>query len=632
VGVTSDSGTKTAAWGFGYDPGYPTFLIGYMTFPTILNGGMALQCQHHPSINPTVSLSDAVGNEYRIIAYMTNNHDVTKGSPCNITDGNGVAMFYVPDFKGASGATTLTINIAGGDPLNGTGVSIAAAVYRKPPMPSVVDPITDNPATKLLNGANITSDPHLLATGGRLVQGVAADGVTEVVVRVPATSVGDQVSLTLMNDQSSPSNSSDDDGGLGQIGASTFTQNQVSTSAQDTGGQGPYAFAIYRAPVDFARSSGSDNGLAQRSVSIQVQNISQGTTTTLPITILRPPVALIHGLWANWSAWNKFSPLVTGTGTVDSRFSVQRVNYETPVGSRIVSTDPVYSTQLTSAIKANSLGYDYNAGSVLSQIAQWIKTVKDGKNPANIPIAAVQADIVGHSMGGVIARTLVLQKTFLNGDTFGQGTIHKVITIDTPHLGSQLGYALLDAQEKAADGSSAGCLQKFLAGFGNFAVNTAILDDGTIVPGAVADLQGDDATGQLSAILQTLKVSAPHMIPVSFLAGVYQNFASLNTPSMADVIRGRCSHDPLALQLFPTSWQSIFHNNPNDAIVSESSQLNALIPSPGSQFFGTMHSPDIWKLGFSSPSVIDGGVVPTQVISLLNTSWKNSVYYYMINP
>src|SRR5207245_11642659 len=56
---------------------------------------------------------------------------------------------------------------------------------------SLVDPVPD-----LLNGQAVTNDPAALATGGRAVQGVPADGVLRAVWRIPAPSVRDQISLT----------------------------------------------------------------------------------------------------------------------------------------------------------------------------------------------------------------------------------------------------------------------------------------------------------------------------------------------------------------------------------------------------------------------------------------------------
>jgi hypothetical protein len=183
------------------------------------------------------------------------------------------------------------------------------------------------------NGSAVTTDARLLAAKGRPVQGVAADGVAQAVIRIPATNVGDQFTLTLVNDQNGQI-IPDEDGALGNPGDAIFAQGQITITAVNTGTgpngpNPPFAFAAYRAPVDFARPTGattyksgtcggvsmSDDKLACRSVSIQVQGPT-GNATTVPVTIVRPPVIMIHGLWDNWSTWNDFGPLVTGVQSI----------------------------------------------------------------------------------------------------------------------------------------------------------------------------------------------------------------------------------------------------------------------------------------------------------------------------
>ncbi len=75
---------------------------------------------------------------------------------------------------------------------------------------------------------------------------------------------------------------------------------------------------------------------------------------------------MIHGLWDNWSTWNNFSPLVTGPGTADSRFSVGQISYDNVIGATILGTDPSYTGTLLNGIQANSMGFAYNAPAVLA--------------------------------------------------------------------------------------------------------------------------------------------------------------------------------------------------------------------------------------------------------------------------
>jgi hypothetical protein len=344
----------------------------------------------------------------------------------------------------------------------------------------LVDPVPD-----LLSGPAVISltsplGAQTLASKGRTVQGVAADGVTEVVVRIPAVNIGDQFNLSILNDQTGQqSTSANEDGALGNPGDTSFSQPQVAVTAvattSDINNPNPMAFAVYRAPIDFARPTSSggyksgscinsippgteifgasvtDDQSACRTVTIAIQQTSFNHTTgsaqivniNLPVFILRPPLILIHGMWGSWTDWNNFKPLVSDAGTVDSRFSVGRVNYDSQIISILATDPPFFDTDLLQQISSNSLGISYNAHVVQPQIEHCIEEFESGgdqskfcPNPLNIPVAGVQVDIVAHSLGGLIARAIAGENTFLSSNTFAQGDIHKLITIDTPHLGS----------------------------------------------------------------------------------------------------------------------------------------------------------------------------------------------------
>ena len=372
----------------------------------------------------------------------------------------------------------------------------------------------------------------------------------------------------------------------------------------------------------------TDDQLACRSVSILIRDVTSGLTTTIPITIVRPPLIMIHGLWDSWQAWNNFSPLVSGAGTVDTRFSILRVNYDNPVS--ILSSDPPYTQAQLQNASSNSLGFQYNAPNVLGQILGWIENFNAGSNPLRIPVADTQVDIVAHSMGGDIARQLVLQPNFLDDDTFGQGSIHKLITIDTPHLGSPLANLLLSPTEEG------GCAEWILARFGKFAFNFASLGPGTsgLWDGAMNDLSVS------SPALSTLADQNSYPLPTVLLAAANPTFQG---PSLiADVCR--YFSDPLAFDLLSgTAWSSaVFGGQLNDAIVTETSQLDGLDASPGAVVFGGLdHSPGVegfFKLGFAGPNVLDSSSqtgIPEFVEDVLNSPvmpFASSSVFHRVNP
>jgi pimeloyl-ACP methyl ester carboxylesterase len=262
-----------------------------------------------------------------------------------------------------------------------------------------------------------------LITGGRSVLGVAADGVTEMLVRIPAASPGDQFLLTLVNDQGDQSVDADEDGCLMEVGgtlcSSSLTVDAVDLVSLNAGSPIPAAaFVLYRAPVDFVRPGHpADAGLqpGERFVSLQIEPQPSDGMTALPIRIIRPPVALIHGLWGSADSW-RFFPLPS-----DPRFTVYTVDYSGTGGNAIDLNTLIVEGQL------------FGSAGFLQEFKM------------NADVAAVQFDVVTHSMGGLIARNMAKYPNFLSRSNYHQGNVHKLITLDTPHLGSQFADLLYDS-------------------------------------------------------------------------------------------------------------------------------------------------------------------------------------------
>ena len=149
---------------------------------------------------------------------------------------------------------------------------------------TLVDP-TPFAGVSLLDGSAVVSQSapapaggksgaDRLSTQGRIVGGVAADGVAEVVHRIPASQVGQTFTLTLQTEPKDdgtmqPSTSVAEDGGLAATGSAPNFQSSVTVSAVATSSLGPYAFAVYRAPLDFVRAGNTyDAALGQKSIVI----------------------------------------------------------------------------------------------------------------------------------------------------------------------------------------------------------------------------------------------------------------------------------------------------------------------------------------------------------------------------
>lgn len=479
-----------------------------------------------------------------------------------------------------------------------------------PPQVTLLDPVS-----QLLNGSQVTTNVNTLATKGRVVQGVGADGATEMVIRIPADGVGEAFTLTVINDSGMQSTSAAEDGGLGAIGTTTFTASQITVTAVNTS-SGPFAFAIYGAPVDFPRPEGQDSDSATRSVSIQALAQDTNLSTNAPVTILRPPLVLVHGLWGSASDWADFTPLIG-----DPRFNINEANYGSIIGSQIKSYKPNFPSWAVSSLKntpASALGFSYNAATVLQQINSFINNFKTGANPANAPVAAIQADILAHSMGGDITRTLPSLTQFYNPITYTLGFVHKVITIATPYWGSPLAIHLLDTNNL--------CVRGVLAVSGSPSFTSVTLKNGKTYTGGVGDLQGDGFGGSLSPALQALQNPILHPIPTALIQGLesQSQLDGLDTSSVAASIRLLCIGDYLAGHLTSKGWPKIF-NQDSDSIVPALSAVAGLTDFTPVQ--GVIHSVSSEELGFGPPAELDAaGNIPSLAIDLLNTPVTDSTY------
>jgi pimeloyl-ACP methyl ester carboxylesterase len=470
-------------------------------------------------------------------------------------------------------------------------MTIDAVTFAATATPVLIDPVV----AALLSGSAVTTTVNSIAAATTgLVQGVAADGTTQTVLRIPATSVGQTFTVSVINDQGATSTSVPNDGGVMALGASTSTLASSLVVTAVTTSAGAEAFAIYRGPVNFSRGT-ADNTLTTRGVTLRATPAT-GTATNTAVVVARPPVVLVHGLWGNASSFNNFTPLIT-----DANFNVSRAVYATTI-TGVTSTTPSFSSSVDSSIETNSLGFAYNAPSVLAQINNFIASYRTTAN-----VAAVKADIVAHSMGGDISRTAFLLSTYLSTNTFGAGPINKLITIATPHLGTPVAADLLASNNQ--------CARNVLASDGDIALQSVTFS-GTTADGAVYDLEGNGYGSSLSTALSNLKATQP--FPTSYIAGIATS-ANLKGLSCifcdAEALRLLCSGNPLASDLTASKWTTIYGQS-NDTIVPLDSALNNLT---GKQYSGVIHTAALETLDFDGPSVLDpASTISTEVIALLN--------------
>jgi len=146
------------------------------------------------------------------------------------------------------------------------------------------------------------------------------------------------------------------------------------------------------------------------------------------IQIRRPPVVLLPGLWSNADVWEK------------SAF--EAVLFHARPGLVLHAED----------LKDASASFADNAPEVRRSVQKAIDEMKneDVSGPAACSwwvdhgTAVAQADLVGHSMGGVLARIVATDPGIKKPANFMKGTIHSITTIDTPHCPAFMAQAIED--------------------------------------------------------------------------------------------------------------------------------------------------------------------------------------------
>src|SRR5206468_4991695 len=156
-----------------------------------------------------------------------------------------------------------------------------------------------------------------------------------------------------------------------------------------------------------------------RYVYIAAEQAADGSVSSVrdSIEIRRPPVALLHGIWS----------------------------------SKARGFDSAFIATLREGGKRTVVAYDYSAtnadhfsvnSSVPYNAAQ--AALQEERNEG---IAATRADLVAHSMAGVLAR-LYMQDSgtqpFYRPDNYMGGDINRLLTLDTPHFGTPLADILTD--------------------------------------------------------------------------------------------------------------------------------------------------------------------------------------------
>jgi pimeloyl-ACP methyl ester carboxylesterase len=187
------------------------------------------------------------------------------------------------------------------------------------------------------------------------------------------------------------------------------------------------------------------------------------------IEIFHPPVAMIHGLWADRSSFEAMEENLKASAQY-SPWQLHRISYK----------------------NSNDKGFNYNASVVQTGIDQLLAQCWDRN------MAVKKVNVVGHSMGGLLTRAFVQDPNYLN-----EKSVNKIITCNTPHQGSQMANWLLD---NTSYGGTAAATALQLIGMNSYNGAVANLRVNSL---QIANIQ--TGTPQDPVYLHTINTVQPHI-------------------------------------------------------------------------------------------------------------------------
>jgi len=294
-----------------------------------------------------------------------------------------------------------------------------------------------------------------LASLGETRVGVAADGVSQLVLKLSAPLAGTFEAQLL---------------GRGDNGDLV-----VLRSGETCAFNGSHqAFVIYRAPEEFGRGSGTEPpeekvGPAEaREVYLKItftpamQGDDQVAEEIVELKVVRPPVVLVHGLfddpvdcWLTPAAYG-----ATPRSWLDDSDAVETlpahleraglvpflVDYRSSNGEKDVASTSSFEDNRyvvweegfdvlvpNTPVHRNMSTNETARGGGIRDALEYYRD--------ELGVAAAQADVIGHSMGGILARvnaSYSYNPRYQRPDNFCQGDVNRLITVGTPHHGSEL--------------------------------------------------------------------------------------------------------------------------------------------------------------------------------------------------
>lgn len=276
--------------------------------------------------------------------------------------------------------------------------------------------------------------------------GTTADGVSQLILRFKAPAKG-RVQFAI--ESATAGNDGTLEGLVGEVSKSNPPAAQPTLRTQTPENS---AFVLYRPPLEFGDSPPGPVHLYQdtveaREIAVKVTFTPDGdprkqtpVVAVYHFELARPPVVLVHGTYGNpkdsWETGDKGPPLLERLRK--RGFVVNRVDYTASNGDS--KGGPSHFSDNKMVV------WDDGHGNGIQPALQFYR------NPS-LNFAVAQADVVGHSMGGLLPRVYLSDnynpRNFRRADNFKNGDVHRLITLATTHQGSdlsRLAVALRDAR------------------------------------------------------------------------------------------------------------------------------------------------------------------------------------------
>lgn len=201
-----------------------------------------------------------------------------------------------------------------------------------------------------------------------------------------------------------------------------------------------YLFLLYTPPEEFTSSDeeflyGGEIAAYNQSYPFQYYSTDGGVRENhFTITHVRPPVILMHGTYSDPD--QTWKTAANGGSTLYDRLTQEgyktfTVNYKETNGTTGFITDNTGFQDNAKVLWGEV--YPQNTGGIKDALTYY-------RN--QLGIAVTQADVVGHSLGGVLPRVYAsahYNPDYKRAENFMEGDINRLITVGSTHFGSHLG-------------------------------------------------------------------------------------------------------------------------------------------------------------------------------------------------